>query len=157
MGFRFRKSINLAGGALRVNLSKSGVGASVGGKGARITKKANGGTRTTTNIPGTGISYVSETKSKKKVESVMVERKAQAKREKTQAKKMSSRAIVNMLIVFAYIAAVVVDCAFYIAMTTTAGLIMWPSFLVLTIFTIVRAIVNGQKKKRNKEVNYGVE
>ncbi|MGI5963646.1 MAG: DUF4236 domain-containing protein [Lawsonibacter sp.] len=59
MGFRFRKSANF--GPLRVNLSKSGVGYSVGGKGFRVTKKANGGTRTTASIPGTGISYVKET------------------------------------------------------------------------------------------------
>lgn len=59
MGFRFRKSANF--GPFRVNLSKSGVGYSVGGKGFRVTKKANGGVRTTASIPGTGISYVKET------------------------------------------------------------------------------------------------
>jgi hypothetical protein len=58
---RFRKSINLGGGA-RLNLSKSGIGASVGGKGFRVTKKAGGGTRTTASIPGTGISYVKDSK-----------------------------------------------------------------------------------------------
>ena len=58
MGFRFRKSINL--GPIRINLSKSGVGYSVGTKGARITKTAKGGTRTTLSIPGTGISFVKE-------------------------------------------------------------------------------------------------
>lgn len=61
MGMRFRKSINLGGGA-RLNLSKSGIGASVGGKGFRVTKKAGGGTRTTASIPGTGISYVKDSK-----------------------------------------------------------------------------------------------
>lgn len=60
MGFRYRKSINLGGG-FRVNLSKSGVGYSWGTKGYRVTKKASGGTRTTASIPGTGLSYVSET------------------------------------------------------------------------------------------------
>ena len=64
MGFRFRKSINL--GPLRVNLSKSGVGFSVGTKGARVTKTADGKTRTTFSIPGTGISYVTEKGKKKK-------------------------------------------------------------------------------------------
>lgn len=64
MGFRFRKSINLGG--LRINLSKSGVGYSVGGKGFRFTKKAGGGTRTTTSIPSTGISHVTETSSPKR-------------------------------------------------------------------------------------------
>lgn len=63
MGFRFRKSINF--GPLRINLSKSGVGASVGTKGFRVTKKAGGGTRTTASIPGTGLSYVTETSGKK--------------------------------------------------------------------------------------------
>lgn len=58
MGFRFRKSVNLGG--VRINFSKSGVGYSYGGKGVRITKKANGGTRTTLSIPGAGISYVEE-------------------------------------------------------------------------------------------------
>lgn len=56
MGWRFRKSRNI--GPFRINFSKSGVGYSVGGKFFRWTKKANGGTRTTMSIPGTGISYV---------------------------------------------------------------------------------------------------
>lgn len=64
MGLRFRKSIKLGG--LRINFSKSGIGYSFGGKGARITKMANGRTRTTLSVPGTGISYVSESSSKKK-------------------------------------------------------------------------------------------
>lgn len=60
MGLRFRKSINM--GPFRLNLSKSGVGYSVGGKGFRFTKKANGGYRTTLYLPGTGISHVEDTK-----------------------------------------------------------------------------------------------
>lgn len=65
MGFRFRKSINLGGG-FRVNISKSGVGYSYGKKGARITKTAKGTRRTTLSVPGTGLSYVSETGGKRK-------------------------------------------------------------------------------------------
>lgn len=64
MGFRFRKSFGA--GPFRVNLSKSGIGYSVGGKGFRFTKKAGGGTRTTASIPGTGISYVKDSKKKSK-------------------------------------------------------------------------------------------
>lgn len=64
MGLRFRKSINLGHG-LRMNLSKSGVGFSAGTKGFRVTKTANGRIRTTASIPGSGISYVKETSSKK--------------------------------------------------------------------------------------------
>ena len=58
MGFRVRKSFNF--GAGRVNLSKSGAGWSVGGKGFRFTQKAGGGTRTTAFVPGTGLSYVKD-------------------------------------------------------------------------------------------------
>lgn len=64
MGFRFRKSVNIGGA--RINFSKSGIGASMGGKGFRVTKKAGGGTRTTASIPGTGISYSTDSKSKSK-------------------------------------------------------------------------------------------
>ena len=58
MAIRFRKSIKLGGA--RINVSKSGVGYSVGGKGFRYTKKANGSTKTTASLPGTGISYIKE-------------------------------------------------------------------------------------------------
>lgn len=56
MGFNFRKSIKV-GKNVRINLSKSGIGWSVGTKGARYTKSANGSTRTTLSLPGTGLSY----------------------------------------------------------------------------------------------------
>lgn len=62
MGIRFRKSINLGGG-FRINVSKSGVGYSWGGKGFRYTKTARGGNRSTYSIPGTGLSYVRESSS----------------------------------------------------------------------------------------------
>ena len=63
MGFRFRKSLNF--GPFRINFSKSGIGYSFGGKGFRVTKTADGRTRSTASIPGTGISYVKEQSSKK--------------------------------------------------------------------------------------------
>lgn len=66
MGFRFRKSIKA--GPVRINLSKSGVGYSVGTKGYRVTKTANGKIRKTASIPGTGISHVTETTIKKKTD-----------------------------------------------------------------------------------------
>lgn len=64
MGLRFRKSINI--GPFRMNISKSGISHSVGIKGFRKTKLANGRTRTTISIPGTGISYVTEERSRKR-------------------------------------------------------------------------------------------
>lgn len=67
MGFRFRKSFG--SGPFRVNLSKSGVGWSFGGKGARFTKKAGGGYRTTASIPGTGVSYSKDHGGKRKKKS----------------------------------------------------------------------------------------
>ena len=63
MGFRFRKSKKI--GPVNLNLSKSGVGASVGVKGYRVTKTANGRVRRTASIPGTGISYVTESGGKR--------------------------------------------------------------------------------------------
>lgn len=63
MGLRYRKSFKA--GPVRITTSKSGVSTSIGGKGARITKTASGKTRTTLSVPGTGLSYVSETGGKK--------------------------------------------------------------------------------------------
>ncbi|NFG25177.1 DUF4236 domain-containing protein [Clostridium botulinum] len=64
MGFRFRKSKSF--GPFKVNLSKKGVGWSVGTKGVRYTKRADGKKQTTLSIPGTGISYVDVKGSSKK-------------------------------------------------------------------------------------------
>lgn len=55
MGFYYRKSINL--GPFRVNISKSGVGYSVGGRGFRTGTTARGKKYTTFGIPGTGMGY----------------------------------------------------------------------------------------------------
>lgn len=65
MGIRFRKSINLGKG-FRINLSKSGLGYSWGTKGLRFTKTAKGTVRTTLGIPGTGLSYSTESGGKKR-------------------------------------------------------------------------------------------
>lgn len=63
MGLRFRKSFG--SGPVRFNFSKSGIGASIGVKGARLTRTATGRSRSTLSIPGTGISYVTEGSGKK--------------------------------------------------------------------------------------------
>lgn len=60
MGFRFRKSQKV--GPFRINMSQKGIGWSVGIKGLRYTQKADGGSRVTASIPGTGISYVTDSK-----------------------------------------------------------------------------------------------
>lgn len=56
MGFRFRKSVRL-GKSVRLNFSSKGMGYSIGRKGFRYTKSANGKHYNTYSIPGTGISY----------------------------------------------------------------------------------------------------
>lgn len=56
MGLRFRKSVKL--GPFRATLSKSGVSTSVGVKGCRVTKLANGKVMKTASVPGTGVSHV---------------------------------------------------------------------------------------------------
>jgi hypothetical protein len=55
MGFFYRKSVNF--GPFRVNLSKSGVGYSVGGRAFRVGKSARGRSYSTFNVPGTGVGY----------------------------------------------------------------------------------------------------
>ena len=62
MGIRARKTFKA--GPVRVTASKSGISTSVGVKGVRVGKMANGKTRTTLSVPGTGISYVTESKKK---------------------------------------------------------------------------------------------
>ena len=55
MGFRFQKSVRLAPG-LRLNLSKSGVSASLGRPGATV-NIGRRGVEGSAGLPGTGLSY----------------------------------------------------------------------------------------------------
>jgi tetratricopeptide (TPR) repeat protein len=57
VGFRMRKSISIIPG-VRLNLSKTGIGYSVGVKGYRLTQRADGRTQRTASLPGTGLSHV---------------------------------------------------------------------------------------------------
>ncbi len=58
MGLRFRKSFTI--GPLRINISKSGIGFSLGVKGFRISRSAKGKNTATVSLPGTGLSYVQD-------------------------------------------------------------------------------------------------
>jgi hypothetical protein len=60
MGLFYRKSINL--GPFRANLSGSGIGYSVGGRGFRVGKSSRGRNYTAFSIPGTGVGYRSSSK-----------------------------------------------------------------------------------------------
>ena len=64
MGLRFSKSIKLGKG-VNLNLSKSGIGMSVGTKGMRVGTGPRG-SRFSANIPGTGIGYEKRFGSSKK-------------------------------------------------------------------------------------------
>jgi hypothetical protein len=55
MGFHFRRSVGV--GPFRLNLSKSGVGWSVGGRGFRTGVSSRGRRYTTFGLPGTGLGY----------------------------------------------------------------------------------------------------
>ena len=59
MGFRFQRRIRILPG-LRLNLSKGGASASVGGRGAWYTF-GRGRRRITVGVPGTGVSYTTAT------------------------------------------------------------------------------------------------
>jgi hypothetical protein len=56
MGLRFQKRIKIFPGVY-INLSKSGVSASLGGRGATVNVGSTGRRMVTLGIPGTGLSY----------------------------------------------------------------------------------------------------
>jgi hypothetical protein len=61
MGFRFRKSIKIIPG-IRLNISKSGISTSIGGRGATLNVNGEGKSRVTVGLPGTGLSYSAQEK-----------------------------------------------------------------------------------------------
>ena len=60
MGWTYRKSVSL--GPFRVNLSKSGIGYSVGGMGFRTGVSSRGRSYKSFSIPGSGMRYYSSSK-----------------------------------------------------------------------------------------------
>lgn len=100
MGFRFRKSVKM--GPFRVNFSKSGVGYSVGTKGYRVTKKANGGIRTTASIPGTGISHVKDYSAK---QVAAVSRTASPRKKERDVKGSLCAVLLAGIIILAFVVA----------------------------------------------------
>lgn len=58
MPIGFRKSVKIAPG-VRINISKKGIGTSVGVKGAHFSNGPSG-KRVTTSMPGTGIKYTKQ-------------------------------------------------------------------------------------------------
>jgi len=68
--FRFRKTISVLPG-VKVNLSKTGVSTSVGGKGATF-NVGHGKKNVTLGIPGTGLSYRTQASSQLVIAAVVV-------------------------------------------------------------------------------------
>jgi Protein of unknown function (DUF4236) len=62
MGWSYRKSVHL--GPFRMNLSKSGIGYSVGAKDFRVGVNSRGRRYESITIPGTGLSYRTSGKSR---------------------------------------------------------------------------------------------
>ena len=60
MGWSYRKSVGV--GPFRINLSKSGIGYSVGGAGFRTGVSSRGRSHKSFSIPGTGVRYYSSSK-----------------------------------------------------------------------------------------------
>lgn len=69
MGFRFRKTIKIIPG-VKINISKSGLSTSLGGKGCTV-NIGHGRVKTTLGLPGTGLSYQSQTKYGKIIEPLL--------------------------------------------------------------------------------------
>ena len=59
MGMKFRRSKKLGCG-IRINLSSSGIGYSIGGRGFRTSISPRGRVSSRISIPGTGLSYAGE-------------------------------------------------------------------------------------------------
>jgi hypothetical protein len=55
VGWTYRKSVSF--GPLRLNMSRSGLGYSLGAGGFRTGTRANGRRYTSVNLPGTGLTY----------------------------------------------------------------------------------------------------
>jgi Protein of unknown function (DUF4236) len=93
MGWRFRRSVKIAPG-LRLNIGKRSVGASVGPRGAKVSVNTRGEVRRTAGLPGTGLSYTSQTKIRQGDE---VEQPGQPELEdrRGNSKKQSSRKLVG--------------------------------------------------------------
>jgi len=68
--FRFRKTISILPG-VKINLSKTGVSTSVGGKGATL-NVGHGKRNVTLGIPGTGLSYRTQASTQLVIAAVIV-------------------------------------------------------------------------------------
>ncbi len=60
MGWRFRRSVKILPG-VRLNVGKRGLGLSAGPRGAKVSVNTKGQMRRSAGVPGTGLSYTTQT------------------------------------------------------------------------------------------------
>ena len=88
MGLQFRKSLTICKG-VKLNITKTGVGVTLGTKGCHYSINSSGRTTSTIGIPGTGLYYTNsknlKTKKKEAEKKKKQEEKEQAKQEQQQA------------------------------------------------------------------------
>lgn len=87
MGLRFRKSFKIAPG-LRVNLTKTGIGLSAGGKGIRYSVHSSGRRTKTVGIPGTGLYYTETSLGKRNYNSSAYQRRNELASQQQDAEKL---------------------------------------------------------------------
>lgn len=134
MGLRFRKSFKV--GPFRTTISKSGISTSIGGKGARVTKTANGRTKTTLSIPGTGISHVSESSSSKN-------KRVNATTSKISAPSNINMGVVHVLLMFIGILMVALGVFLMLALPIVG--------IVAIGIGVIEIIVSKRIKKKMKQ------
>ncbi len=83
MGLQFRKSISICKG-LKLNITKNGVGVTIGKKGCHYSINSSGRTTATVGIPGTGL-YYTKSKNLKTMKKEAEKKKAKAAKEQAQA------------------------------------------------------------------------
>jgi hypothetical protein len=103
MGWGYRRGINL--GPFRINMSRSGFGYSIGGRGFRVGKDARGRRYTAASIPGTGIFYRSYKKSVPKPQAKVYTSAAQRNTPSSQSR-ISGRVVARAM-VFGFVAVLI--------------------------------------------------
>jgi len=145
MGLRFRKSINVAPG-VKLNLNKKSASITVGTKVAHYTVNSNGKKTASAGIPGTGLSYVSQTGGSKKQKT-----KTDIKSNSSPAPKNKSNSSTSPSKkkgCGTYLLWILVIC-----LALAASALLWiPGIIAIIVF----AVKKGKHKKRNLLISIGI-
>ena len=91
MGLQFRKSISICKG-VKLNITKTGVGVTLGTKGAHYSINSSGRTTSTIGIPGTGLYYTNSKNLKTKKKEAEKKKEKEAKEAAKAAEKEQKEA-----------------------------------------------------------------